>query len=145
MLRRTLPLGGALLVLLLSVPAAWAQQEERTITEDEIPGDVYVKLNKDYGKVEVDGQLWEDYEFIDNGYTLIVHGLDRSVEHTLRVIPAYDDLAPATVTVQPKDFKKKVKRERRKRIISFVARKSVKFAPKPAEPATGKGGASQAP
>ena len=53
------------------------------------PGEVHIKMNVEYASAEVDGERW-DAEFMNNGKTIAIKGLNRSVEHII-VLTASDD------------------------------------------------------
>ncbi len=129
---------------------AQAQQPAEELDESQIPGTLRVRMNKDFGKVIVDGEDWaENTDFVNNGYTAIINGLDRSREHTVRIEPAYDGFAPVEFTVKPKDFKRIKHRKGRVWILEFVAKRKIKFKKakpvpaKPANPPSKNGGAKK--
>ena len=92
------------------------------------PGEVHIKMNVEYASAEVDGEEW-DAEFMNNGKTIAIKGLDRSVEHTIVLTASDDELAPIELTIPPKAYKK----SRKKRVVYFIAKRKVKFKAKPAE------------
>ncbi len=126
------------LLIALSLFAASAAPTYATPTanEPEVDGEVDFTLqNAAYVKVQVNGEDFEGVEFERNGKVAIVKGLSLSQEkHVITLIPTEGELAPLTVEVVPKDFKKK----RKGKNVLMVAAKTVKFekasAPAPSVP-----------
>jgi hypothetical protein len=88
------------------------------------PGEVHINLSLAYAKVLVNGEEWDNTDFINNGKTLIVHGIDRNVPQEFTVEASEEGFAPVTFRIEGK---KKYKKKRNKRVISFVAKQSVRF------------------
>lgn len=105
--------------------------------EDEYPGELRVRLtNYTYPRVAVDGEEWDSVEFEKNGKTVIVLDLDRSKEILEVTLTPSQELAPATLKVRGREFKRK----RKGRVLYFVANRKVTFkkasgTPKPRAPA----------
>ena len=90
-------------------------------------GEVRIRLNSEYCKILVDGEEWEDQEFYNNGYSVVLYGLDRTQVHKIKLIPAYPKLQPLEFEITPKMWK----------VVRFKpgvkvwrATKRVKFKPK---------------
>lgn len=62
-------------------------------------------MNSEFAKVLVDGEEWEEHEFIDNGRTLIIHGLNRTVPHVVSLRPVVPNLKEIEVRIEPSDWK----------------------------------------
>jgi len=93
-------------VLLWSVGLVAQEEEEKELTPEQVKtGEVHIKMNSDYAKVEVDGVAWEEHAFEDNGRTLVIHKLDRTMEHHVRLTPVYPELGPVETVVRPADWK----------------------------------------
>ena len=91
---------------------------------DSAPGEAHIKLSLPYAKVQVNGEPWEDTEFAKNGKLLIVRGLDRSISNELILEASEDGYDSVTIQLgSKKEFRKK----RKKRVVSFIAKKSAKF------------------
>lgn len=130
--------------LLLSVGAV-AQDKEAPAapvappTPDQVvTGEIQVTMSSDYAKVLVDGESWDENEFLNNGLLLILHAVNRTVEHRIALTPIYSDLSPVELVVKPEDWKlatvaKNEKMWRIERKVTF-AKAPPKPAPK-AEPA----------
>ena len=91
------------------------------------PGEVRVKMNVQYASAEVDGKAWEATEFVDDGKTIIIKGLDRSLEHIIVVTASDDDLAPIEMTIPANSYKKL----RKKRTVFFIVKRKAHFKKKP--------------
>ncbi len=115
------------LVLAFLVPGA-AQAEDPYA---DAKGELHVKMNLAYAKVEVDGVAWDNTEFRDNGKTLVVTELDRSQDISIKVIASEDGYADVEFSVNPKRFKK----NRKKGVVRFITKKKIRFAAAPKEPA----------
>jgi len=92
------------------------------------PGEVHIKMNVEYASAEVDGERW-DAEFMNNGKTIAIKGLNRSVEHIIVLTASDDDLAPIELTIPSNAYKK----SRKKRVVYFIAKRKVTFKAKPPE------------
>ncbi|MGB0591262.1 MAG: hypothetical protein ACPGU1_16415 [Myxococcota bacterium] len=132
---KTLPILTTLLMLALAT-SAFAQEEEPT-------GQLTVSMNSDYAKVYIGGEHWDSVEFEKAGKRVVIKNIDLTtdpIEVELR--PVYDTLAPVTLSLAIKDFKRKrVKRMyilAAKRKVKFPKAKTVKPAPKPQEEETPK-------
>ena len=102
------------------------------VDENEFPGELRVKLsNYAYPRVTVDGEEWDSTEFERNGKTVIVLDLDRAKEKIQVTLTPSPDLAPEVLNLSGKDFK----RQRKKRTVFYVAKRSVKFAKASTKPA----------
>ena len=92
-------------------------------------GELIVKMNLAYAKVEVNGVAWEETEFRADGKTLVVTGLDRTQDVAIKVIASEDGYADVEFSVDPKRFKK----NRKKGVVRFIAKKKIKFKRAPKE------------
>ena len=118
-----------LLLALTTSPALLAQEEEPT-------GQLTVSMNSDYAKVYIGGEHWDSVEFERSGKVVIIKNIDLSTEPiVVSLRPVYDTLAPVTLELKIKDFKRKrVKRMyilAAKRKVKFPKAKDVKPAPEP--------------
>lgn len=69
-------------------------------------GEARITMNAEYAKLRVDGEEWEEHEFLDNGRTVIIHTLNRLAEHRISLTPATSsDLAAAEIVIKPEDWK----------------------------------------
>ncbi len=106
--------------LLIFSGGVWAAPAD----DDTVPGELHVSTNSEYVKAEIDGERWESVEYANRGKKMLIKGLDRGPETiTIRLIPSDDSLAPVTLAVPSKDFKRKVK----KRVLYYIAKRKVKF------------------
>jgi hypothetical protein len=102
--------------------------------EPEVDGEVDVTLkNATYVKVQVNGEDFDAVEFEKDGRVAVIKGLSLSNEkNAVTLIPTDAGLAPVTLELAPKDFKKK----RKGKALLMVATATVKFekaaAPAPA-------------
>jgi len=140
---------GALATALLLSAAAIGQEKEEAPaappTPDQVTsGEIRITMSSDYAKVLVDGEPWEETEFLNNGLLLVVHTVNRTVEHKILLTPIYSDLGVVEVVVKPDDWKlatiaKNEKMWRVERKVAFpkaAAKPAPKAEPKPAaEPA----------
>jgi len=122
-------IGMATLVVLTMV--TWTQAAQA----DERSGEVWVKLTPkrmgcDYAKPYVDGQEWEDHDFEQEGFKLVIRIADIDKEWSFVLRPSDSSLAPVTVTTDPKRFKLKRLRGRTGRYIMTKTIKFVKVTPK---------------
>lgn len=113
------------LFVTLALGATTASAEE--VNEDNIRGEATISMPLAFAKVLVNGESWEDHEFTGSGKKVTVRNLPRDGETKITLEPIEEGYAPAEITINPKDFKKKVKRKGRTRVVSFVAKKKVKF------------------
>ena len=105
-------LSGLLLLLMaifVAVPG-FSRGEEDQIKKTDDPksitkGEVRIKLNSEYCKILVDGEAWEEQEFYDNGYSVVLYGVDRTQVHNFKLIPAYPKLQPVEFQITPKMWK----------------------------------------
>jgi len=101
----------ALLVLIVFASfGAFAQEKTEESasgpTPDEVTtGEMRISLSSDYAKLLVDGEQWEEHEFIDNGKTLVIHGLKRTEQHKISLTPIYPDLSPVELSIKPDEWK----------------------------------------
>lgn len=142
---------GAIAASLLLSAIAVAQEKEEGVpsgppTPDQVTtGEIRITMSSDYAKVLLDGESWEENEFLNNGLLLVVHTVNRTVEHRLSLTPIYPELAPVELVIKPEDWKlatvaKNEKMWRIERKVVF-SKASAKPAPKPepkpeAQPAT---------
>lgn len=110
------------LVALICVPVL--AQEDKGSPDEVTTGEVRVHMNTQFAKLRIDGQEWENHEFVDNGRTLVVYGVDRTVQHKVELQPVDPGFEPVTITIAPKDWKL-VRVKRRLRVWRVV--KKVKF------------------
>ena len=140
MVSRALGLVLPLAVVLLGA-SAWAEP---------IPGEIWVTLKgSDYAKPYLDGSEYEDHEFEDNGFKLVIRltDIDRPYDFELR--PSDPALEVAKVHTEKKDYKAKRLKKNEGRMIfavtvTFVKAKAAppekkaepeKVVPPPSEPA----------
>lgn len=126
---------GSLFVALVWAGSAWAQEVD--LSPDQVTaGEVRISMSSDYARLRVDGEEWENHEFLDNGRTVVINGLDRIEDHVVSLTPIYPDLEPVELQILPSDWKlvtvaKRVKTWRLEHKVVFKK----KAPPKPA-PAT---------
>lgn len=100
-----------IVVINVLLPFVVSAQEEKDKTSQEkspeevTTGEVRLKMNSDYAKLLVDGEEWEEHEFLDKGFTLVIHGVRRTVEHKITLTPVTSDLSPVEITIKPDDWK----------------------------------------
>ena len=114
------------LFILLASGVAFAEEDPLK----NAPGEVRIKMNIQYASAEVDGQAWESTEFMDDGKTIVIKDLNRSVEHSILLTASDDDLAPIEMTIPANSYKK----TRKKRTVFFIVKRKVNFKRKPPEP-----------
>ena len=118
----------ALAFLALVALFSWGQavaQEEAASPEEVTTGEVRIKMNTQFAKLRLDGEEWENHEFVDNGRTLVIYGVDRTVEHTVELTPVDPGYEGATLKIVPEDWKLvRVKR----RVKVWRAEKKIRFA-----------------
>ena len=95
------------------------------------PGEVHVSMNLAYAKVLVNGEEWDDTEFRGNGKTLIISGLDRNQSYDISLEASEEGYAKLDFKI---DSKKRYKKQRKKRVIRFVAKHKAVFKKAEAEP-----------
>ncbi len=95
---------GVALLALFVAGAAFAQEPPLT-PEQVTTGEVRLSMSSDYARLRVDGEEWENHEFLDNGRTVVIHALDRTEEHVVSLTPIYPDLAPFELRIAPSDWK----------------------------------------
>ena len=127
-MNRALPFLLATAFLVLS-SAVWAAPAD----DDTVPGELHVNTNSEYVKAEVNGEPWDSVEYENRGRRMLIKGVDRGPAMiSFRLVPSDENLAPVTIEVPSKAFKRKV----RKRVLYYIAKKNVKFkageAPAPA-------------
>jgi hypothetical protein len=121
------------------IALAWtgrAAADEVEIPPDQVTtGEVRISMSSDYARLRVDGEEWENHEFLDNGRTVLIQGLDRTGDHVVSLTPIYPDLEPVELKVAPADWKLTTLAKRLKvwRVeLKVVFKKAA--PPKPAEP-----------
>ena len=127
-MNRILPLLFAAACLVLA-SVAWAAPAD----DDTVPGELHVNTNSEYVKAEVNGEPWDSVEYANRGRRMLIKGIDRGpATISFRLVPSDESLAPVTIEVPSKAFKRKV----RKRVLYYIAKRNVKFkagaAPEPA-------------
>ena len=139
--------GSMALAVLLSAGAIAGEKADTAVpaspTPDQVSiGEVRLNLSSDYAKLLVDGDTWEESEFLNNGMLLIIHSFSRTSEHTLHLTPIYNDLSPVELVVKADDWKlvtvgKNEKMWRVERKVTFP-KAAPKTAPKaePSQPST---------
>jgi hypothetical protein len=112
------------LVVVLSVLFAFGGTS--AAIAEEVPGEIWVKLvGSDYAKPYADNREFEDHEFEDNGFKLIIKLADyTNGAYYFTLKPSNPELAPVEIASNPKKFRrKKVGR----RDYRMVMRLKVKF------------------
>jgi ABC-type proline/glycine betaine transport system substrate-binding protein len=93
-------------LLLMGTSSANGQEEAEGLPPDEVTtGEVRISLSSDYAKVRVNGEEWDDHEFLDSGKQVVLTGLDRTVEQVISLRPIYSTLKPVDLTIRPSDWK----------------------------------------
>ena len=87
-------------------------------------GEIHVAMNLAYAKVLVNGEDWEETEFRANGKTLVITGLDRNAAYDITLEASEDGYEKVEFRI---DSKKRYKKKRKKRVISFVAKHKAVF------------------
>ena len=123
---------GSAMCLGVGAGLAWAEDEA------EPTGELHVTMNSDYVTVKVNGGEWSAVEFAKQGKKALIKHLKFDEEPiTVELVPSYDELAPVTLELKRKDFK----RRRLKGGYFLVASRRVKFTkkttpvPTPSKPA----------
>ena len=98
--------------------------------EATVPGELQVRMNTEYARLSVDGDEWAQHEFSGDGKTIYIKELDRTREHTIKLVPAVGGLAELEFTVAPADYKRMRMKDK---TYHFVAKRTVKFEKTPAE------------
>ncbi|NUN16227.1 MAG: hypothetical protein HUU55_21580 [Myxococcales bacterium] len=121
---------------LMTGTAAFAQDPP---ADEDVKGELHIKMDQDYAKLLVDGEEWTEHEFSDNGKKMLIKALDRSKDIRITLTPVKSEFAPVELVVGPKDFKRTKKKARE---YYFLATRAVKFPaaaatpePPPAPPA----------
>ena len=105
---------GILVLVLASVGGAGAQEKDKDKAEgapaapspdDVVTGQVRISMNSDYAKLRVDGNEWEEHEFLDGGRTVVVSSLRRTESHTITLTPIYAELAAQELVIKADDWK----------------------------------------
>ena len=96
----SLTLAAPILVLLTGAAIADEGTDPKSVTS----GFIFVKMNTTYAKCKLDGTAI-DVEFEDDGKTLVLSGIDRTVNHTVEISPVDGQYGPGTVKIVPKDFR----------------------------------------
>ena len=118
-------------------PGAFADEEELTPEQDAV-GEFRITMSSDYARLRIDGDEWENHEFLDNGRLVVIQGLSRTEEHFLTLTPMYPQLEPVEFKIAPSDWKlvtlsKRLKTWRvEQKIIFKKAPKKVEEPPAPA-------------
>ena len=73
--------------------------------EEVTVGEIRLQLSSDYPELLVNGEAWEEHEFLSSGKLLILHGMKRTESHQLTLTPIYKNLSPVELTVKPEDWK----------------------------------------
>ena len=95
-------------------------------------GEIWVTLkNSDYAKPYFEGREYEDHEFENNGFKLVIRIADYNEPISFEVRPSVGDFAPITITTVPKKFR--VTRVRGSRERRWVYKTKAVFK-KPAAP-----------
>ena len=97
---------------------------------DSAPGEIHVSMNLAYAKVLVNGDEWDDTEFRANGKTLIISGLDRNESYDISLEASEDGYDKIAFKI---DSRKRYKKQRKKRVIRFVAKHKATFRKAKAE------------
>ena len=92
------------------------------------PGEVHIMMNLAYARVMVDGESWEETEFRKEGKMLVISGLNRAQEHTFEVSASEDGYDKVQFRIVKKA---KYKKTRKKRVVSFVAKQTIRFKKTP--------------
>lgn len=95
----------ALACALLFARQSYAQEATEKSPDEVTTGQVRITMNTEYAKIEVDGQEWEAHEFVEQGRTIVIHGLDRTKAHTVMIRPVTSRLQPLEVEIRPEDWK----------------------------------------
>ena len=108
---------GILVVWVSASPCAKAQETDKKAEaktaegtpgpspEEVTVGEIRLQVTSDYPKLLVDGEVWEEHEFLNSGKLLILHGMKRTEAHQLTLTPIYRELSPVELTVKPEDWK----------------------------------------
>lgn len=150
----------ALAVVGLLGPAGVASAKEKQppkaedapqLDENEILGEAHIPMKLQFVKFQFDDKKeWDNHEYVDGAKTLIIKGIDRSVEHTVTLTPRESGYESVTLTIKPTDFKRTITKVKgRTQTLAFRAFFSANFkqvaapksdpkpdtkpAPKPAE------------
>lgn len=99
--------------------------------EEDVKGELHVKMDQDYAKLLVEGEEWTEHEFSDNGKKMLIKGLDRSKDIRITLTPVKSEFAPVELVIGPKDFKRTKKKARE---YYFLATRAVKFPAATATP-----------
>ncbi len=109
--------------------AAWADAQ---------PGEIWVTLKgTDYAKPFHEGSEFEDHEFADNGFKLIIRVTDVEKPWEFELRPSNPELATARFTTDKKLFKvKRIKGKEARLIATLVVKFEKAAAPKKDPPKT---------
>ena len=114
-------------ILILSVLfPALATAQEKTNPKEIVLGVIILNLNAQYVVLKVDGDDWEQFFFEDDGKTLIIEGINRTMEHRFTLTPIEDELRMIEQVITPKEWKlARLDRETRqwqvKKVLKFKA------------------------
>ena len=112
-------------VMVMVLVTGWSQAAQA----EERKGEVWIKLTpkrmgSDYAKPYVDGQEWEDHDYEQEGFKLVIRIQDIDKTWTFELRPSDSTLSPVTITTDPKRFKLKRIRGRTGR---YVMTHTIKF------------------
>lgn len=113
------------------------------VSEADIGGEAFIHMKLEFVKFTLDGKEWENHEYVDNRKTLVIRGIDRSVEHTVVLSPREGGWEPHTLVLKPGEFKRtNVAQKGKTTVIAFRSKHAVDFAkaapapaPAPVKPA----------
>jgi len=101
-------------ILFLALSVSTALGQEKTDPKEIVTGVAHIALGHAYASVRVNGQEWETSFFENDGKTLILPGLDRTVDNTLHLVPMEEEFRFTDLVLKPKDWKlKRVDRKTR--------------------------------
>ena len=95
----------ALVLAIAVLVAAPAGAQEKTNPKEIVIGVVTIKMDSEYVVLEVNGDKWEEYYFEEDGYALVVEGVDRTKKNVFKLTPIYEELKFAEVKIKPGDWK----------------------------------------
>lgn len=125
-------------------PAALAAKpgadDKSEINEDDIPGEAVIAMKYQFVKFTVDGKEWDNHEYTTGAKTLVIRGIGRGDGHTVVLMPREAGLDSVTLSMDTKDFKRMVVREKsRTQTLVFRANFKVEFPKLAADPKPGEG------
>jgi hypothetical protein len=105
---------------------------EEVSPESVVLGEILIKFaNTDYPSVRVDGESWDDTEYAEDGKQVFLHKTNRTMDHTILLVPGFEGLAEAEFVIKPSDWKL-IKLNKLDR--TWRAEKLVKFVNAPVKP-----------